>query len=84
MDNLHDTGPAKRFLKMIEDAEHKLHTGLRFASAPQGASLAELKAFSRLKYSIKAQYDRLEELRMDLDEWISDYDEMTNGPAPRK
>ena len=74
--DLHEAvdGPAK-LLKGIEDAQSALHTGLKFASAPSGVSVAMNKKFGRIKRDVKKMLDETEDLRLVLDEWIIDHKE---------
>jgi len=70
-------------MKGIEDAETALHAALRVASAPRLTSPAEGKKFYTVHRGVQKAYEDLEELRMDLEEWIYDYEEHTKAKQSR-
>ena len=68
-----DTDGAEKLLKGVEDAQGKLHAVMRQNAHPKKTSPAENKKISRIVRSVKKAHNDLEEIRLDLDEWIIDY-----------
>lgn len=63
------------FLAAIEKVQGVLHDVVRQTGVPRDASIAEHKAFSKIVRAMKAMYDQSEDIRLELDEWIIDYDD---------
>jgi hypothetical protein len=68
-----DTDAAEKLLKAVEDAQGELHSRMRMNAHPKNISIAENKKLSRIVRAVKKAHDDLEEIRVDLDEWIIDY-----------
>ena len=61
-------------LEVIEEVMGLLHGITRYRTVPEDASLAEKAAFNKISQAVKTMYNQTEGIRLDLDEWIIDYD----------
>lgn len=68
-------------LSAITEVQKVLHQVVRKQVVPDDATLEERRKLGAVLTAIKAMYDKTEELRLDLDEWIIDYGEARkSGP----
>lgn len=73
---------AKALLAAVERAEGEVHGGIRSIRHFDDASREESKKYRAIEQKAKSLYQQLEDLRLDLDEWIIDYEGARRGKAP--
>jgi len=70
---------AKAFLAAIGRSEGEMHDGIRSIRTFDDASREERVSYSVLKQKSKVLLEQIEDLRVDLDTWIIDYEDARNG-----
>jgi len=62
-------------LSAVTEVQRVLHQVVRKHVVPDDATPDEKRRLGAILASVKAMYDRSEEVRLDLDEWLIDYGE---------